>query len=249
MFDLSQQEEELVLLFNNFVDSFELNAARGMSTMEKCNASYTLTSSEFIPVLPSVTMASADYITAEWADAMLGVNVPRSTIKVEPSWADELNEDGTTSSLYGYHFFTPIDGVTPLQRAVGILCADEDTRRASVMILQPKHMADLFIPCTYAYNFRIRNGKLDVSVHQRSQDIINGLFHDVAFARLMQKLVLESVKTVCPDGPLTVGTLHFSVDSLHCYEKDMDKLRLLDLSFASVEKCYQKAKELNHSYK
>lgn len=95
---------------------------------------------------------------------------------------------------------------------------DPDTRQGVVNIWDPAQ--DLFLdgspdyPCTVGFNFAIRNNRLLMSTHMRSNDLWWGWTYDVVQFTQLQWTV-ANILGMDP-GPYT----HY-VDSFHMYEKDI----------------------------
>ena len=74
------------------------------------------------------------------------------------------------------------------------------------------------VPCTYALGFRLRQGRLNMSVHMRSQDLFWGFGNDLPCFSLFHELVAAILGA-------DVGLYCPSVDSLHVYERHWDDLQ------------------------
>lgn len=72
-------------------------------------------------------------------------------------------------------------------------------------------------PCTIAFGFRIRDGKLNMSVTMRSQDIWRGHYGDVIQFQLLHR-TLATVLDV------SVGTYVHHCHSLHVYASDLGEI-------------------------
>jgi thymidylate synthase len=96
---------------------------------------------------------------------------------------------------------------------------DKDSRRAVIVILG---VEQLLIPgpevsCTYSISFRIREDKLNMSVHMRSNDSVYGLGNDAPSFSFVHEMVYASIKDNYPG--LELGSYYHSADSFHVYEK------------------------------
>lgn len=136
-------------------------------------------------------------------------------------WKGIVNEDGSINSNYGQYLFTG----GQFDRAVRTLIDDKDSRRASMMILQPEHLLGETkdVPCTYALNFRIRENALNMTVHMRSQDAIFGMGNDAPAFSFIHELLLNVLRQTYPD--LKCGSYHQFVDSFHVYERHFDMIQ------------------------
>lgn len=206
-------------ILRRFKESAVPRSPRNMPTLEAENFSYSLLSGQSIPTLMGTKQGSIEYFSALYADTVLGSSRPIKLREVDPSWPNEVS-----TSMYGYSLLGKQTwAYSSLDMLVRKLMLDPDTRQACFMILRKTHMLSDAIPCTYGMNFRIRDGKLNVSVHMRSQDLVGSMCSDICFARIVQDMVVTALP-VGPLGPLTAGTVHFAVDSAHVYEKDFDIL-------------------------
>ena len=69
--------------------------------------------------------------------------------------------------------------------------------------------------CTYSMNFRIRENKLNMTVHMRSQDAIYGFGSDIPIFSFIHEMVYISLKETYPE--LNIGNYYHTVDSFHIY--------------------------------
>jgi len=124
-------------------------------------------------------------------------------------WAKIKQPNGAYFSNYGQYLFP-----NQTRYVVESLLTDRFSRRASVVLLQPIHLfhENVDTVCTYAINFRIRQGKLNMTVHMRSNDVIFGTTNDVFCFNMYQRFV-AALLGVEP------GDYTHLVDSLHVYER------------------------------
>ena len=171
---------------------------------------------------------------------------------VAPNFAAFIDETtGIMNGAYG-----PRIG-TQLQEVVSVLVADPDSRQAQVIISRPDEMrrvispghkgADKDYPCTNGFTFRIRDGKLNMSVTMRSNDLYWGTPYDVAAFTLIQRLVAAVLG-------VPVGRYSHYAASMHYYATTAEKLNKvygtgshgtvslvpLDLSYGSMSKASQR---------
>jgi thymidylate synthase len=132
-------------------------------------------------------------------------------------WQKIRQDDGSYFSNYGQYIF-------PKQFwfVVNELLIDPDSRRASIVLLKSEHLfrANKDVVCTYAINFRIRNGKLDMTVMMRSNDCIFGTTNDVFCFSMLYRMVHSMLET-------EVGTYTHFVNSLHVYEKHFPMIQAI----------------------
>ncbi len=151
-------------------------------------------------------------------------------------WSTLVREDGTINSNYGYYIFGDLH---QFNNCISILASDKDSRRASILILQPHHVKDLKskdVPCTYSINFRIRSEKLNMTVHMRSQDIIYGMSNDIPTFSFIHEMMYVRLKEHYPT--LKYGNYFHIVDSMHVYEKHykmIDQMTDLNAEYTYVD--------------
>jgi thymidylate synthase len=135
-------------------------------------------------------------------------------------WRDVVNKDGSINSNYGQYVFSrKHNDISQFDNVINVLCADKDSRRASIVILNNEHLLSDTndVPCTYALNFRIRHNELNMSVHMRSQDAIFGMGSDAPAFSIIHEMVLEALRIKYLS--LKMGYYFHSVDSFHVYER------------------------------
>lgn len=122
--------------------------------------------------------------------------------------------------------FPHIDGGY-LNRVISELKRNPDTRQAVILIHDSEDSFNLGgkarIPCSMYYDFLIRkNGQnqdqLNICYHQRSADFVTHFGNDIWLAWKLMEWVAEQVG-------VKPGYLYHTIDSLHSYQKDWDKLK------------------------
>jgi thymidylate synthase len=114
---------------------------------------------------------------------------------------------------------------TPWEWAKQSLIADKDTRQALMRFSLPEHfwVGNKDFTCTTHGNFLIRDDKLNLSVVMRSNDLWLGLTYDLPWFMSLIDRMVEELKPHYPN--LTKGTYTHTVHSLHCYERDEEKIK------------------------
>ena len=105
--------------------------------------------------------------------------------KVPEIWKRMADEHGNVNSNYGWQWLR--DG--QLDYIITDLTYHKDTRRAAISIYDGKEIKDYAkdTPCTYAVQFTILNGRLDMCVTMRSNDLWFGFCNDqYCFSRLQE---------------------------------------------------------------
>ena len=130
-----------------------------------------------------------DYAEAEWQWYLSGDrNISKLGElygKVPEIWKRMADERGNVNSNYGWQWLR--DG--QLDYIITDLTYHKDTRRAAISIYDGKEIKDYAkdTPCTYAVQFTILNGRLDMCVTMRSNDLWFGFCNDqYCFSRLQE---------------------------------------------------------------
>ena len=105
-----------------------------------------------------------------------------------------------------------------LKWVIDLLKAKPDTRRAIIPIFQPKDAeTDLAeVPCTCTLQFLLRNRRLELITHMRSNDAYIGLPGDIFAFTMIQELVAAALN-------VQPGRYKHLVGSLHLYEAQRKK--------------------------
>lgn len=155
---------------------------------------------------------------AETLQLIGGFSDPQRMTELAPNFHRFLN-GGILLGSYGSRI-QPI-----LPQVVQKLEDDPDSRQAVAVIWDP--LRDLMlrgnkdVPCTIAMSFRIRQGKLNMTTHMRSNDLFWGWTYDVfQFCQL-----LVSVSNVLGCG---IGEYVHHADSFHFYERDRPRLERIE---------------------
>lgn len=167
----------------------------------------------------------------EWADAEFQERIDTSDI-INPGKAWELRKDLWEQFLVNGKFdYTYNERIIHVIKPLIRLLKDDNDTRKSVLPIFNGDMDGLDtdwydgnrrIPCSMYYDFLIRqNGKgekvLHICYHQRSSDFVTHFGNDVYLAWRLMEYVAKEVG-------VKPGYLYHTIDSLHTYQKDWDKL-------------------------
>jgi len=133
-------------------------------------------------------------------------------------WHDFMHDDGTVPAAYGYrwrHHFGR-DQIALLMQHL----TEEPTSRQGVVIywdpaddsLGSKNKK-LNVPCPYSFTANIINGKLNLNVVSRSEDMMLGLPHDMGGHALLQYVFAQ--KLGVKPGKLSYMACHAHIYSNH----------------------------------
>lgn len=214
-------------IYQRLKNNGKLVSPRGMKVLEVENFSISLPPlcrfSNF-----KVRKLSVNYIKKEFLWYLKGDKFDTSIVNHAKLWKQFINSDGVINSNYGQYIFWSCHEhgrKSQFEFVVEELTRDRDSRRAVITILQPYHTVidDLTdVPCTYSLGFRVRDNKLNMSSHMRSQDAIYGLGNDIPAFSFVQEMVYAKLKDTYKD--LEMGSHYHVVDSLHVYEKHFQML-------------------------
>lgn len=151
---------------------------------------------------------------AEAVQLIGGYSDPNLTVWSSPNFRTYQEDSGDFYGAYGKRI-----GLQ-LNHAINKLIDDPDSRQAVISVWDPdldNVPGKRDYPCTVAMNFAILDGKLEMRVVMRSNDVWLGLPYDM-FQFTQLQLTVASCLALDP-GPYT-----HSAWSLHLYERDADKV-------------------------
>jgi len=152
------------------------------------------------------------YALGELAWYLSGSNRVSDIEKYAQKWV-EISDDGVTNnSAYGYRIHTKF-GFDQWEYIKQLIQKDPNTRQAVIHIKDADNKPTKDTPCTVYLQFFLRDGKLSLSVHMRSNDIWMGVPYDMfSFCFLQVKMAMEL--------GVEVGTYTHYAGSLHMYQRD-----------------------------
>lgn len=212
------QEMFFQSIYGNLYNSGIVTFPRGQEVLEIENYSIV-----FNPYYRFINFKSRnlnlDYIKREFVWYLKGNRFDTSIANYASIWKNIINKDGSINSNYGQYIFSK--DCNQFDNVAHTLINDTDSRRASIMILQPFHLLSDSndIPCTYSLNFRIRQNKLNMSVHMRSQDAVFGLCNDLPTFSFIHEMLLRYLQKVDKFKNLEYGQYFHCVDSFHVYKR------------------------------
>lgn len=165
---------------------------------------------------------NARYAVEEFLWYIRGDKYDTSIEQHATMWKKLRQPDESFFSNYGHYIFkkmTP-DGVSAFKFAFEQLQRNTGSRRAAIPLLETKHCFhdNTDMVCTYAIQFFIRNGYLNMIVFMRSNDAIYGLTNDAFCFAMLHRLMYIALKRVCyPD--LRLGAYTHIAGTLHVYER------------------------------
>lgn len=178
----------------------------------------TIEIEDFVIEVADPTVTAADEVRkfyspeiglVEGLQLVSGVSDSALTAQIQPNFRNYMEDDtGKFWGAYGPRI------VNQLPIIIERLREDPDTRQAVITLWDPEfdaHGGKKDHPCTSLFNFRIRDGKLNMSTFMRSNDAIHGWPFDlIQFSMLLQSMAFEL--------EVEVGTYSHHVGSFHIYE-------------------------------
>ena len=136
--------------------------------------------------------------------------------KVPAIWKRMADEQGNVNSNYGYQWQRGYEHKSQLDYVIELLKDNPETRQAAISIYDGKEHPDYKTdtPCTYAVQFTILDGRLNMSVVMRSNDLWYGFCNDQYQFSNLQMLVAK-------ETGYKMGTYYHFAHNLHLYN---DKL-------------------------
>ena len=218
-------------IFQDLMKKGKKCAPRGQTVIEIENYTYTLPPRARFCNFEARNV-SKDYIKREFLWYLRGNKHDLEILDHASMWKGLVNQSNDTyqpwiNSNYGQYVFAKVtdsadDSVKKSQfdAVVETLSNDVDSRRASIAILNQGHLLSTTndVPCTYSLNFRIRENKLNMSVHMRSQDAVFGMGNDAPCFSFIHEMVYVALRDkTYPE--LKMGDYHHIADSFHVYER------------------------------
>ena len=160
-----------------------------------------------------------DYAEAEWQWYLSGDrNIKKLGElygKVPEIWKCMADGDGNVNSNYGWQWKRD----NQLDNVVAMLKTNPRTRQAAISIYDAKEVSEYEFdtPCTYAVQFTILNGHLNMCVTMRSNDLWYGFCNDQYCFSKLQELVATEVG-------LPIGTYYHFAHNLHLYNNIIEKI-------------------------
>lgn len=215
--------EAVAATIRDVLDHGEVVSPRGLTTFETRDVGFRIVDIRRRVIgIPerrwSLPLAAAELIWHRAARRDVA-----SLARLAPQWSRFADESGLVSaSCYGARIFSSgEDGVSAWDRAAHVLQKDPDTRRAMIGLADGP-ATDLWgsndVSCASSLHFMIREGRLDLTVHMRSNDVMLGLPYDVFTFTALQELMAFKLN-------VPVGLYTHLANSMHLYERDLRRAR------------------------
>ena len=153
-----------------------------------------------------------DYAEAEWQWYLSGdrniAKLGELYGKVPAIWKRMADEDGNVNSNYGWQW----QRNNQIDHVINLLKYNPDTRQAAISIYDCKEYKEYTndTPCTYAVQFTILHGRLDMCVVMRSNDLWYGFCNDQYCFSKLQKMVSDELN-------IEPGVYYHFAHNMHLY--------------------------------
>lgn len=152
------------------------------------------------------------YAIGELAWYLAGSNRVSDIARFAKKWVDISDDGVTNNSAYGWRIHDKFD-FDQWEYVKGLMQRDPNTRQAVIHIKDADNRPTKDTPCTVYLQFMLRDGKLNLSVHMRSNDIWMGVPYDMfSFCFLQMKMAMEL--------GVEIGEYTHYAGSLHMYSRD-----------------------------
>ncbi len=182
--------------------------SRGLEFLELAPTLIEITKPQFNMIKDVERKWSYKVAKAEFDWYMSGSNLLKDIIQEMPVW-EKFSDDGIhIRSAYGYRWKDQLPDI------VRKLRADIYTRKAVISLydgIEDIGYEGKDTVCTLSLQFMYRDGKLDMYVNMRSNDLIWGFCND-AFS------FVELFKIICEKIDARMGTYYHYVASMHIYD-------------------------------
>jgi len=133
-----------------------------------------------------------------------------------PRYRGESEDEKTIYGGYGPRLFNT-RGQDQVANVLRILKEKPSSRKAVIQLFDSDDLAIARkeIPCTCTLQFMIRNRRLQMLTHMRSNDAYIGLPHDVFCFTMLQEIIARILN-------VELGTYKHFVGSLHLYEENIE---------------------------
>ena len=153
-----------------------------------------------------------DYAEAEWQWYLSGnrniSELGKLYGKTPEIWKRMADDKGNVNSNYGWQW----QRNAQLDMVIETLKQKPETRQAAISIYDGKEITDYAhdTPCTYAVQFTIVHGRLDMCVTMRSNDIWYGFCNDQYCFSKLQKMISDELN-------IEPGVYYHFAHNMHLY--------------------------------
>lgn len=156
-------------------------------------------------------------VEAAWI--LSGKNSLSPLNKIISNYAKYSDDGETLNGAYGFRMRSYFQ-CDQLSQCIALLKSEPTSRRAVLTLYSPEDLArggSLDIPCNTTVYLKIRYGKLDITIVNRSNDLFMGVPYNVFVFSCIQKYVALNLG-------LGIGVQRHFTDSLHLYKADFERV-------------------------
>lgn len=138
-----------------------------------------------------------------------------------PAYKKDAEADGTLHGAYGPRLHKMRGEHDQMSNVIKLLQDNPSSKRAVIQLFDAADIEEKYkeIPCTCTLQFLIRDKRLFLFTHMRSNDAFRGLPHDIFAFTMLQEIVARILG-------IEVGEYYHSANSFHIYEKDVEATQL-----------------------
>ena len=176
------------------------------------NVGFYITDSQDNKIINKERNWKLDYAEAEWQWYLSGdpstQKLGEIYGKVPEIWKCMADDKGNVNSNYGWQW----QRNAQLDMVIEMLKQKPETRQATISIYDGKEITDYAhdTPCTYAIQFTILHGRLDMCVTMRSNDLWYGFCNDQYCFSMLQGLVAHELN-------IEPGVYYHFAHNMHLY--------------------------------
>jgi thymidylate synthase len=207
--------------FNNATEAFEYlydeimkhGVESEANTKALFNVGFTILNSQDNMITTPWRKFNTDYCVREWNWYLSGDRSVAEIKKYAKIWDRMHGGDNIVNSNYGWQWMR--NG--QLGKCIEQLRNNHQNRQAVVTIYDGKEKDDYAYdtPCTLDIIFDANDGKLNMSVLMRSNDLVYGFCNDQYCFSQLQKMVAEKLE-------LPIGYYYHYVHNMHIYPRHFD---------------------------
>lgn len=196
---------------------FKADSRDGAVVAEICDAVFCIEDPTRNIVSSPLRNMPMRYAIGELAWYLSGSNRVSDISRFAKKWVD-ISDDGVhNNSAYGWRIFDKFD-FNQWDYVKGLLQKDPNNRQAVIHIKDASNTPTKDTPCTVYLQFLLRDNRLNLSVHMRSNDIWMGVPYDMfSFCFLQMMMAMEL--------GVEIGEYNHYAGSLHMYARDYEALK------------------------
>jgi thymidylate synthase len=207
-------QEGYVDVCQEVLECGEIESPRGMQTLELLDQTIVVMNPHRTLPIGVGRGLNVKFAAREALQVIGGYSDPNQLVEVVPRM-QQFMDGGVFHGAYG-----PRVG-PQFEHVLNVLVRDPSSRQAVMNIYDATCDLDRptnDVPCTLTLTFRIRQGKLELKVHMRSNDVWWGLGYDAFVFSNLQCTMARCLG-------VEAGRYIHHADSLHAYERDWESIK------------------------